>query len=530
MPSATPNKRHTLWVLLAVLIGLELRAAALWWGQGYFYFGQGDGVLAYSVAVDYGKGDARAQYIGQPNYNEKSKVPGPLWTLFCWVGLKVGGSIQGAMVLMLFLNVGVIYLVYLLANRMLGPPASLWAALLAATLPSAVFYSTGVYNPEVMPFLAACLCLALWRVVRCERSRAVFWAGLLLLAMPQFHMSGVSLWPAVALVLFLSPTRLNKGWLAAGFVAGMLLYVPYLRGDMAAGWQNTRGMFSGGGHFSFEGFKALVVPFNLLLNWVPQWSRSFADYRDLGHDCFGWFGVLLLVNILSLFVTAALTFGVFRALRAGAAGFWRGPRAVFARAPGLLLPAILLLVPLVCAVLLGQPFHARYGLVLLPPLLVLAGAGVAHLLNEAALNPAKASALNTFRKVFFVALVVMTCANVWLMAGMYLRQGSQIEAGPAFVPSFRQLETVYRQLKRHAGQGHTIRIDDLEYYNSLTPAELDHYETWMLRFYVSVREKERGGLEQGTETIYKLQRAEQVTPGSPPPAYKDHGLALVPVR
>jgi hypothetical protein len=52
MSTAAPRSRRTLWVLLAVLLGLELRIAGLWWGQGYFYFGQGDGVLAYSVAVD----------------------------------------------------------------------------------------------------------------------------------------------------------------------------------------------------------------------------------------------------------------------------------------------------------------------------------------------------------------------------------------------------------------------------------------------------------------------------------------------
>jgi len=72
-PSAACSRgprSQSLWVVLIVLLGLLLRLTGLWWGQAYFYFGQGDGVAAYAVAVDYAQGEAKAQYIGQPNYNE----------------------------------------------------------------------------------------------------------------------------------------------------------------------------------------------------------------------------------------------------------------------------------------------------------------------------------------------------------------------------------------------------------------------------------------------------------------------------
>src|SRR6516225_9292674 len=93
------------WIVPVLLLGLVLRLTGLWWGQAYFYFGQGDGIEAYSVAVDYADGDARAQYIGQPNYNTHSKLPGPLWTLLCFAGLRIGKSIQGVIVLVILLNV-----------------------------------------------------------------------------------------------------------------------------------------------------------------------------------------------------------------------------------------------------------------------------------------------------------------------------------------------------------------------------------------------------------------------------------------
>src|SRR2546423_90091 len=55
------------WLILLgiVLLGLGIRLAALQCGQAYSYFQQGDGVEAYQVAVDYGHGNSRAQYLGQ---------------------------------------------------------------------------------------------------------------------------------------------------------------------------------------------------------------------------------------------------------------------------------------------------------------------------------------------------------------------------------------------------------------------------------------------------------------------------------
>src|SRR5262249_16768519 len=146
---ARPNRTFLL-VSSIVLLGLLLRLAAFWWGQGYFYFGQGDGIEAFSVAVNYEQGEERAHYIGQPNYNQHSNLPGPLWTLFCLAGLRAAGTMEGVVLELVFLNTATIFLIWLLADRSLGRPASLWAALLAATLPTPVFYSAGVYNPEVM--------------------------------------------------------------------------------------------------------------------------------------------------------------------------------------------------------------------------------------------------------------------------------------------------------------------------------------------------------------------------------------------
>ena len=105
------------WLCLIILLGFGIRLSGLKWGQAYSYFGQGDAVEAYQVAVNYGHGEEKALYLGQPNYNAKSKLPGPMWTLFCFASYRFWGSIEGVIFTIILLNTAVIYLNYLLARR-----------------------------------------------------------------------------------------------------------------------------------------------------------------------------------------------------------------------------------------------------------------------------------------------------------------------------------------------------------------------------------------------------------------------------
>ena len=74
-PGERPDRRAAVWLCLLILLGFGLRLTALVWGQAYCHFAQGDGIEAYSVAVDYGLGAPRALYLGQPNFNERSSSP-----------------------------------------------------------------------------------------------------------------------------------------------------------------------------------------------------------------------------------------------------------------------------------------------------------------------------------------------------------------------------------------------------------------------------------------------------------------------
>src|SRR4249920_2600016 len=66
-PSAFPvwyERFAPVLVLLVILLGFAIRLTGLKWGQAYSYFGQSDAVEAYRVAINYGQGEARAQYLG----------------------------------------------------------------------------------------------------------------------------------------------------------------------------------------------------------------------------------------------------------------------------------------------------------------------------------------------------------------------------------------------------------------------------------------------------------------------------------
>ena len=511
------------WLSLIILLGLGLRLTGLLWGQAYCYFGQADGVEAYSVAVDYGLGTPRALYIGQPNYNEHSKLPGPLWTVFCFICCRLWGSIEGVVIGTILLNTAVIYLIYLLASRTIGSAGALWAALFTATSPWVVYYSVGVYNPSVMSFLSSLLFLALWQASRIERARSIFWVPLLLLAMLQFHMSGLMLFPAVVIVLALCPARVNTRWLLAGVVAGLALYLPYVCGEIAHGWQNTRGMFGGGGKYTWDGLKAVVAPLSFLVNWAHGWTRSVAEYRELGRACFGSFEMFLAINLLSAVVAGFVVTGTFLEIWKALRGGWRSPRAAYAQSPGVMFLAILFLVPLMVALAGGKAFHTRYCIVLLPAMLPLAAVAALHWLD------CKRVGRN------FRLMLVLTClANVWLMPAMYHYQGMQIEKGPVLIPSFRKLETIYQSLKTHAGANSVVQVDVMPYFrNQAIPPDVRH-DAAVIWLFVQVREKE-SQIKTGTlpHVAYRLFPEAAVRTNDPMLAYRGNGIALVgvpPVR
>jgi hypothetical protein len=277
-------------------------------------------------------------------------------------------------------------------------------------------------------------------------------------------------------------------------------------------------MFSGGGGLSWDALKAATAPLNLLVNWVPQWTRSAAEYRELGRSCFGWFGMLLALNLVSAVMAGFLIVGAFQKIRPAMAGILRSPRAAFQRAPATLFLTTILLVPLLFALISGKPFHARYCLVLLAPLLALAGAGAQHWLGSLRV-----------RRFFLASAAITTLANVWFMAAFYRHQGTRIQEGELFIPSFRQLESVYQRLKQQAGPERRVVVDDTVYLAAFPKSDGPHRDVALIRRYVNVREKESAlrSPKPPAQLIFTLIPAAQTNAAPFNAAYNLHGIALI---
>ena len=508
---------------MILLLAFGLRAAAALWGQSFCYASQEDCLDAYRVACNYAVGEERAQYIGQPNFNQRSKLPGPLWAAFCANATRWGGPIHGVVWLIVLLNTAAVYLTYLLANRMVGAGAALWGALLMATSLAAVQFSVVVFNPVVMPFFGGCFFLALWQVTTTERSAAAFWLLFLPLLMLQFHMSGLMLIPVIALVLWLKPTRLHIPWFVVGALCGLALYLPYMRGELAHGWQNTIGMATGGRRgYSLGALKVFVAPVSFLVNiWDMRLTYQPGEIKQLGRAAVGSEKVLFALNAVSVLFAILVTLGAIASMRESLRGLWKAPRATFARSPGPFFILTSLAVPLLMSLLQGKLFHGRYCLVLLAPLFALAGVGVVRLLS-----------FPQFRRMFLPILVLTISANVVLILTIYRYQGKCIEQGSVFLPSFDHLEMVYQLLKTQAGAGRLIGVDDREYGQLVDQNNPTGGYARQIAQYVQIREKQRraDSPTKGQIVYFRLLPAQRLAPDSSGVVFCKQGIALIDTR
>jgi hypothetical protein len=510
------------WPLLIILlVALALRLCYLGWGQGDALSNQADGIEAYEVAANYEAGNERAQYIGQPNCNLHSKLPGPLWTLFCVAGLKLTHSPDGIVLLIILANITAMALTWRLARDVAGVPAANLAILLWAVSIWAVHYSSIVWNPSPMPLFGVVMFLALFRCQREKKSRAIFLSPFLLLFGAQFHMSNLSLIVPFLLFCWFSRVHPNWRWLVAGLVAGLLCYVPYVLGDMRHGWTNTRGILFGSAGFSPDALKVFSSPFSYLINfWNPGWTYAPGDYETLAHRAFGGVTGLYLINLISVGFAVLVVLGVSLAVRTALKNRVGTLRELFARQPGVLSVLFLLLAYLAFCLVAGKPFHARYCMLVLPLLFTLAGCGAAACLQTPRL-----------RRLFLPFLIVTVAADLWFMPVICRFEDDRIANGGIFVPSTAKMDLVYRQLKARA-PGRVV-VDLQTYLTTVPPGEASHicYQPCLLSPYVRAREIELRAAGAGFSQTnhFELLIASLVASNDPAVAFFGNGIALVAV-
>ena len=508
-------RTHGLILLAIIVLGFLLRAYSLYAGQGYREFAVGDELEAYKVVLELLAGVDYAWYIGQPNFSG-GHAPGPLWTLFWLLTYKLGGySFDGAMFIMLLLNTFVIYLVYKLANMFVGRDYALLTALLYATGPWPVYYSTGVWNPVPMAFFGAILFLSLWDVTQRDNARSIFPVCLIAAITPQFHMISVFYYPAILLLLYLSPAKLNKKWFIYGVIAGISVYIPYFIGEMNNDWENTRAIFGESVPMSFGVAKIISTPIGVISNQIGRWTDyGFSGYREFGDNYFGSYIVLLVINVFSLLISLIIIGFFLRLLFRSLQGNWLSPKSAYANHQAVMFFGILLILPSLLFLITGHNYGSRYTIVAFPLLFILPAAFLRY--------------LDTKKYIIFFrsAISLMVAINIYLIISFHHHQGELIENGNVFVPSFRKMEVARQEIRKHTDPELYIQLDPTEYIKD--EPEYMLLGGLFLSDYISITESFISHSEQptGSVTYYIEATAEPKTTGETI-IYQSNGLAVV---
>lgn len=504
---------HRLTLGLILLCGFLLRFYSLYIGQAYHYSALNDEVTALSYALKFLAGDPRAYYLGQPFF-AGAQIPGPLWTLFVAASYILGGnSVEGAIFIMLLVNTLVIYLVYRLASHFLTPQYALFTALIYAVSAWPVFYSAGLWNPLPLALLGALLYLALWRVSNSENSPAIFWVCLLSASLPQFHMIGVFYYPAIILLLFLAPTRINRQWLMLGIFAGLLLYLPYLIGDALHGWENLRKLGSEHAKFSFSVLKILTIPITVLSNHPGNWAGDgFGEFKEFGNAWFGSYLVLILLNVVSLVLSAFFFINPIKRFLTRGAQEKFSLKQRYASEPQLGFLVILLVLPMLVFLITGKNYSTRYTLLMLPLLFLLPGLFISRL------------TYSRYQHLVIGLFSAMLATSVYLILAFYQYLGHKIETTDQFMPSFRQLAKLDNVISNDAGIA-AITIDASHYIKD--EGEQTYITGNGIKDYIEAMAAYRNR-EKKTElqVNYLLLPINVPAPASAKPVYADKGIRL----
>lgn len=510
------TKPHLIVLFFLLLIGFLLRMYGAYAGQGYHAFAINDELEAYRYALNYLAGDEKAQYLGQPAF-AKGQAPGPVWTLFWILLLKLGNnSIDGAIYWMAILNSCVIFLFYKLANQFLEPKYALFVALLYATAPWPVYYSVGVWNPMPMAFLGALLFLSLWHTTRNENSRSIIWVCLLAAIIPQFHMIGIFYIPAILLILYITPVKLNKQWFLVGMIAGLIIYAPYLIGDFHHGWENTRKMLSGGGGFSFSVLKIISAPATVLSSMPGRWAgETIEELQHFGDSIFGTYIILLAFAAISSLAGLIFIVKFIKNLVQSLKGNWLSLRQVYSNYPELLFIGILVVIPLLLFLFTGHNYATRYTIIIFPLLFLFP----AYLYQGL-----KTSKTQRLWGIYFAVMVIF---NIYLLTAFFTYQNNMIENSDKFMASFRKMEQIRQLIELDAGSEKIISLEFDESINKLP--EINRKTIYALGDYIDIyQQKVSHKSSRATKQLYFVTLNNESSRRSEKAIFHGNGIQIIP--
>ena len=447
------SRQHQVSLVAIILAGFLLRFYSVSIGQGYTYFAINDEVTALQYALSLLAGDPDMLYLGSPALNQ-GNIPGPLWAMLVAALYTLGGnSAEGAVLGTVVLNTIVIYPVYRLARALLPNRYALLSTLLYSLSPWAIYYSAGLYNTVPLALLGSLLLLALWITIQKNYSNNIFCVCLLSASIPQFHMIGIFYMPVILFLLYISPYKLNIRWFIFGVLAGFTLYLPYLIGDFLKDWQNTRAILNGEGKFSFGILKILTIPMAMLSNHPGQWTGpSFDDFKIYANQYFGSYVVLIIINLLSIILSAAFIVSLIQKSMRCLRGHSYRLRTSYEKQPEIIFITLLLFLPLILYTLTGRAYTTRYSIMIFPLLFLLPSIFIASMQRPA------------LKKTIFYSLLFLSVINIYMTLTFYKDQNMRMQTSDILMPSFNRLIEIKNSIDSNA---ESIQRLDISYSDTI---------------------------------------------------------------
>ncbi|MFV2058704.1 MAG: hypothetical protein ACC707_19755, partial [Thiohalomonadales bacterium] len=407
---------------------------------------------------------------------------------------KLGNNtMAGTLFYTVLLNTFVIYLIYRLALNFMTPKYALFTAIFYAVAPWPVYYSFGFWNPIPMAFFGSLLFLSLWQVTKVDNSSSIFWVCLIAAIIPQFHMISLFYYPAILLILYLSPTRINTTWLSLGIIAGIAVYLPYILGEINNNWENTRAVLSGGSPSSFGVFKIITAPLGVLSSQSGRWTGDdITNLYRYGDLYFGSFIIMLIFFVVSIVNSVFFMRKIFWDYVCALGKFYLPTKQAYKNSPEIMFIGIILFVPPLLFLLTRHNYGSRYVIIIFPLIFLLPA------MYMQALKYGK-------KKKFFISNIAIICTfNVYLLFSFFHYQAGQIDSGNYFIPSFINMDIVYNKLKSDAGKDGHISID-AALYKSKHPATDEYYAGSALTRYISLKQKaEMHSSEVKQTQVYRI--------------------------
>ena len=441
------NSRTLLFLIL--LMGLTLRIYAAVVGQGYHHTAMNDEVSAYQYMLAFINGESYSQYLAQPVF-AGAQIPGPLWTLF-WLTLYTlgGDSVSNAIILMAVFNTAAIYIVYRLGIYFIDEKYALFVAALYAISPWPIYYASGMWNPMPLPVLGGILILSLWKSYSLNYSKTIFFVPLLSALLLQFHAIVIFYMPVILFFILMARKRVYWKYFYLGVVAGLMLYIPYLIGEINNNWSNTQEFFSEKSEFSYGFIKVFSILPALISSTPGNLADNVGELKKYGDHFFFSYQIMIVLLLPSIIVSlSSYIIFVKKYIKITFSAIGNSD-SMSSEAQKIIFLGTTIFVPITMLMLIGHNYTSRYALIVIPLLFLLPGIFLKH--------------LGRYKQIFKAYFLFAFLLNIYISLSFYSYQNQTITQGTIFKPSFKKMALISEKIEANKRQGSLVKI-------SLSPA------------------------------------------------------------